>query len=323
MLSEQGGDHNFMVDYNTLFIQHTDCNIHTITLIRDSILTSSQKLHDRLVLLDEMEQLFHDMLDNAQSLASFLNEIDGHFTHSNEEIENFSSWLKKIKDSANNIDRLSSQANILSINSAIEAGHIGREGAGFSVLAQEMKKLSLEIQRQASAIATINNNVSSRFIPVKENTLKNQQQLQEVKKIVTEGHENLSALAEHASELKHICQFMSMQQFFNTVKLDHVLWKEAIYVHLLNNDDENCVNQHTECRLGKWYYQGDGRKFAGTEAFRRLEEPHKLVHQCGRQALAANLIGDENAVKHYIEQMEQASVNVIKYVDVLLGSFNN
>ncbi|HCH51456.1 MAG TPA: chemotaxis protein [Proteus sp.] len=312
-----------MVDYNTLFIQHTDCNIHTITLIRDSILTSSQKLHDRLVLLDEMEQLFHDMLDNAQSLASFLNEIDGHFTHSNEEIENFSSWLKKIKDSANNIDRLSSQANILSINSAIEAGHIGREGAGFSVLAQEMKKLSLEIQRQASAIATINNNVSSRFIPVKENTLKNQQQLQEVKKIVTEGHENLSALAEHASELKHICQFMSMQQFFNTVKLDHVLWKEAIYVHLLNNDDENCVNQHTECRLGKWYYQGDGRKFAGTEAFRRLEEPHKLVHQCGRQALAANLIGDENAVKHYIEQMEQASVNVIKYVDVLLGSFNN
>ncbi|WP_064721207.1 methyl-accepting chemotaxis protein [Proteus hauseri] len=312
-----------MVDYNTLFIQHTDCNIHTITLIRDSILTSSQKLHDRLVLLDEMEQLFHDMLDNAQSLASFLNEIDGHFTHSNEEIENFSSWLKKIKDSANNIDRLSSQANILSINSAIEAGHIGREGAGFSVLAQEMKKLSLEIQRQASAIATINNNVSSRFIPVKENTLKNQQQLQEVKKIVTEGHENLSALAEHAGELKHICQFMSMQQFFNTVKLDHVLWKEAIYVHLLNNDDENCVNQHTECRLGKWYYQGDGRKFAGTEAFRRLEEPHKLVHQCGRQALAANLIGDENAVKHYIEQMEQASVNVIKYVDVLLGSFNN
>ena len=312
-----------MVDYNTLFIQHTDCNIHTITLIRDSILTSSQKLHDRLVLLDEMEQLFHDMLDNAQSLASFLNEIDGHFTHSNEEIENFSSWLKKIKDSANNIDRLSSQANILSINSAIEAGHIGREGAGFSVLAQEMKKLSLEIQRQASAIATINNNVSSRFIPVKENTLKNQQQLQEVKKIVTEGHENLSALAEHASELKHICQFMSMQQFFNTVKLDHVLWKEAIYVHLLNNDDENCVNQHTECRLGKWYYQGDGRKFAGTEAFRCLEEPHKLVHQCGRQALAANLIGDENAVKHYIEQMEQASVNVIKYVDVLLGSFNN
>ena len=312
-----------MVDYNTLFIQHTDCNIHTITLIRDSILASSQKLKDRLAQLDEMEQLFHEMLNNSQSLTLFLNEIDGHFTHSNEEIENFAGWLKKIKDSASNIDRLSSQANLLSINSAIEAGHIGREAAGFSVLAQEMKKLSLEIQRQASEIATINNNVSARFVPVKENTIKNQQQLQEVKNIVTQEHQSLSALAEHASELKHLCHFMATQQFFNTVKIDHVLWKEAIYIHLLNNDDENCVNQHTECRLGKWYYQGDGRKFAGTEAFRRLEEPHKLVHQCGRQALAANLIGDEEGVKTAIEQMELASVNVIKYVDVLLDSFNH
>lgn len=322
LINEPDGNHNSMVDYNSLFIQHTDCNIHTITLIRDSILASSQKLQGKLDLLEEMEHLFNDMLENAQSLAKFLDVIDGHLTHSQNEIENYSDWLKKIKDSANNIDRLSSQANILSINSAIEAGHIGREGAGFSVLAQEMKKLALEIQKQASAIATINNNLSSRFIPVKENTLKNQEQLQAVKNIVTEGSSNLSALSEQAGELKHLFQFISMQQFFNTVKLDHVLWKEAIYIHLLNNDDENCVNQHTECRLGKWYYQGDGRKFAGTDAFRRLEEPHKLVHQRGRMALTANLSGDQDAVTQYIGQMEQASVDVIKYIDLLLNSIS-
>ena len=86
-----------MVDYNSLFIKHTDCNIHTITLIRDSILSSSQKLQDKLALLDEMEHLFKDMLDNAQSLTVFFNEIDDHFTQSNEEIENFSGWLKKLK----------------------------------------------------------------------------------------------------------------------------------------------------------------------------------------------------------------------------------
>ncbi|WP_163826615.1 methyl-accepting chemotaxis protein [Proteus vulgaris] len=312
-----------MVDYNSLFIKHTDCNIHTITLIRDSILVSSNKLQDKLNLLDEMEHLFSEMLDNSQSLAQFLNEVDAHFTHSREEIDKFSGWLRKIKDSASNIDRLSSQANLLSINSAIEAGHIGREGAGFSVLAQEMKKLSLEIQQQASSIATINNNLGTRFIPVKETTEKNQEQVQQVKKLVVEGHQNLASLSAQASELKHLFTFMSMQQFFNTVKLDHVLWKEAIYIHLLNNDDELCVNQHTECRLGKWYYQGEGRKFAGKDAFRRLEAPHKLVHECGRLALKANLEGDEEIVTKYIEQMEQASVDVIKYVDALLDSFVN
>lgn len=97
-----------MVDYNSLFIKHTDCNIHTITLIRDSILASSNKLQDKLSLLDEMEHLFSQMLDNSQSLTQFLNEVDAHFTHSRKEIDDFSSWLKKIKDSASNIDRLSS-----------------------------------------------------------------------------------------------------------------------------------------------------------------------------------------------------------------------
>lgn len=311
-----------MVDYNSLFIKHTDFNIHIITLIRDSVLAESHKLRDKLVLLEEMDSLFKDMLENAQSLTLFFEGIDIHFTHSKEEIENFANWLKKIKDCANNIDRLSSQANILSINSAIEAGHIGREGAGFSVLAQEMKKLSQEIQQQSSAIATINNNVSARFDPIKENTLKNQEQLQQVKQLVIKGHQDLSALSAQASELKHVVNVMSMRQFFNTVKLDHVLWKEAIYIHLLNNDDEHVVNQHTECRLGKWYYQGDGKKFANTDAFRRLEEPHKLVHECGRLALKANRENNQESVAHYIEKMEQASVDVIKYVDVLLNSDN-
>lgn len=320
-MRKQGEADIFMVDYNPLFIKHIDCNIHTITLIRDTILTSSQELKDKLALLDEMEHLFLDMLTNATSLNDFLSEVDGHFTGSKDEIENFAAWLKKIKDSASNIDKLSSQANILSINSAIEAGHIGHEGAGFSVLAQEMKKLSQEIQQQASGIATINNNVSSRFSSVKDNTKKNQEQLQQIQQIVVQGHANLSALAEQVSVLKHLFGFVSMQQFFNTVKLDHVLWKEAIYVHLLNRDDENCVNQHTECRLGKWYYQGDGKRFAGTEAFRRLEEPHKMVHQCGRLALAANLADDEEMVNKYIDQMEQSSVVVIKYIDTLLNSF--
>lgn len=311
-----------MVDYNSLFIKHTDFNIHIITLIRDSVLAESHKLREKLVLLEEMDSLFKDMLENAQSLTLFFEEIDIHFTQSKEEIENFANWLKKIKDSANNIDRLSNQANILSINSAIEAGHIGREGASFSVLAQGMKKLSQEIQQQSSAIAAINNNVSARFDPIKENTLKNQEQLQQVKQLVIKGHQDLSTLSAQASELRHIVNVMSMQQFFNTVKLDHVLWKEAIYMHLLNNDDEHSVNQYTECRLGKWYYQGEGKKFANIDAFRRLEEPHKLVHECGRSALKANREDNPEGVTDYIDKMEQASVDVIKYVDILLNLDN-
>ncbi len=64
-----------MGDYNSLFKQHTECNIHTITLIRDSILASSQKLQEKLALLEEMEHLFNDMLINAESLVVFLMKL--------------------------------------------------------------------------------------------------------------------------------------------------------------------------------------------------------------------------------------------------------
>ena len=42
-----------------------------------------------------------------------------------------------------------------------------------------------------------------------------------------------------------------------------------------------------------------------------------MVHQSGRLALAANMAGDQDAVVKYIQQMEQASVDVIKYIDAL------
>ena len=46
------------------------------------------------------------------------------------------------------------------------------------------------------------------------------------------------------------------------------------------------------------------------------------MHECGRLALKANIEDNQEAVAHYIEKMEQASVDVIKYVDVLLNLDN-
>ncbi|MGU0056536.1 hypothetical protein ACVXG7_16380 [Enterobacter hormaechei] len=42
-----------------------------------------------------------------------------------------------------------------------------------------------------------------------------------------------------------------------------------------------------------------------------------MVVQPEHVALAANMAGDQDAVVKYIQQMEQASVDVIKYIDAL------
>ena len=46
------------------------------------------------------------------------------------------------------------------------------------------------------------------------------------------------------------------------------------------------------CRLGKWYYEGDGNaSFSNTPSFKSLEKPHSIVH---------------NATKHVFELFEVA-----------------
>ncbi|HHG3230741.1 TPA: methyl-accepting chemotaxis protein [Vibrio parahaemolyticus] len=45
------------------------------------------------------------------------------------------------------------------------------------------------------------------------------------------------------------------------------------------------VNSHSECRLGQWYYRGDGKAYSQLRSYAQLEAPHKGVHDSGRDAM--------------------------------------
>ena len=80
----------------------------------------------------------------------------------------------------------------------------------------------------------------------------------------------------------------------------------------------NDFADHTMCRLGKWYYQGEGaEKYKNAHAFKQLEGPHAQVHQHGLNALKAISTGDmSNSVKE-LTQMERASVEVVNLLTAL------
>ncbi|MCK6391867.1 MAG: CZB domain-containing protein [Azonexus sp.] len=68
---------------------------------------------------------------------------------------------------------------------------------------------------------------------------------------------------------------------------------------------------HTQCRLGKWYYEGEGQAcFSRLDGYRDIESPHVDVHRAGIEALRARQQGDMDSMLRHVEAMERASFQV-------------
>ena len=75
---------------------------------------------------------------------------------------------------------------------------------------------------------------------------------------------------------------------------------------------------HHSCRLGKWYYQGEGgQMFPDVNTFRQLESPHHRVHENAISALELRGQNDLKATYKDLSQMEQASEEVMHLLDTL------
>ncbi len=93
-----------------------------------------------------------------------------------------------------------------------------------------------------------------------------------------------------------------------------MVWKTDVYKTLLglSNKQASEFADHTQCRLGKWYFEGEGREiYSSSNSFRNLDEPHSQVHSNGIRALQLMEGNDCDGALDAIAQMETASDRVI------------
>lgn len=83
--------------------------------------------------------------------------VESHFSEMKDIFEEFQQALKKIKGCMGKIVSIADQTNILSLNASIEAARAGERGKGFSVVAEEVKKLSDEIK---NLVADVDSSIS-------------------------------------------------------------------------------------------------------------------------------------------------------------------
>lgn len=93
-----------------------------------------------------------DLMNSANEVVSQANQSMNHLTASMEEIAKASAETSKI---IKTIDEIAFQTNLLALNAAVEAAKAGEAGAGFTVVADEVRNLAMRAANAARDTAQL------------------------------------------------------------------------------------------------------------------------------------------------------------------------
>jgi methyl-accepting chemotaxis protein len=128
------------------------------------------QLPDKTVSLDEFINMFGATLDDAVDKLMFVSKKALSMVYS---MDDAITNLKEIERFSKNIQAITSQTRLLALNATIEAARAGEVGRGFSVVAEEVKKLS-------SQIGALSNDMSQRTNIIMKSVQAGYEVLQEV-----------------------------------------------------------------------------------------------------------------------------------------------
>jgi hypothetical protein len=194
------------------------------------------------------------------------------------------------------------------------------------VVADEVRKLAERTSKATSEISGLVHAIQGEADQVRDQV---QLAPEETSAIRNEGHQaydGIKQLMAISNNMIGTIAASALRSFVETSKVDHLVFKMDIYKVFLGLSDktEADFSSHTHCRLGKWYYEGDGHScFSNLPGYREIEPPHVDVHQQGVLAVKHYRAGRIEQSLEALGRMEQASVQVLRNLETMATTGEN
>jgi methyl-accepting chemotaxis protein len=267
----------------------------------------------------DIDRDFSALSVDIQGITDELDTLTEVSRHSAEAVSGMSSRADEISSILALIRGIAEQTNLLALNAAIEAARAGEQGRGFAVVADEVRGLADKTQ---AAITETDEAIKSLHANVSSVNSASSQLTEKIEEVSGTVHGFRGGLMEMNDKVDGFFEGISANTdnvFMSLAKLDHVLWKVNTYLSVNKGEPAFDFVDHHNCRLGKWYYEGEGKEFFScSNHYGSLEYPHSVVHEGTKDVfdlLERDQQLDYTTLMEALRVMEESSGEVFAALD--------
>ena len=311
--NEKGCEELFLLENKNLKKSAEDIQKHLSSSITD--------IKETINITTNLKNPFTNLFQTITTIIKEIDELNEESTSSNTNIKKLLVKSEEIDKILGIVKEISDQTNLLALNASIEAARAGDIGKGFAVVADEVRALS---EKTYQALQEINNILKTMKAEISEVGISSKKINQSIDFINKEIKNLLEVLKNTDKDINNTFNkiLKTADSFFiNLAKIDHIIWKINTYLSIAQKSAAMEYVDSYHCRLGKWYYQGEGREFfKNKSSFPLIKEPHEAVHKNTQKILSIleSKKEDIESILNLLETMESSSHKLFELLNRLI-----
>lgn len=286
----------------------------SLTESQSSLSAMAMTMKEEITAATKAAEMSSTSRDMMRQLSNNLSLLAGNSHGTMTQVEGLNASTEKIGSILALIKEIADQTNLLALNAAIEAARAGEAGRGFAVVADEVRKLAERTTKATSDISGLIGTIQHDTLQAKSSMSDLASQAVDFGHQGTAATEHIEGILDLSKQMEQVIAGAGLRSFTELAKIDHLVYKFEIYKVFMGISEKKAEDfaSHKGCRLGRWYYEGEGRTcFSKLDGYQAMETPHQQVHQYGRDAVSQLLGGDFTGGAQQLTRMEEASMEVL------------